>query len=68
MLFLQGTKDKLADLELLKPVIKKLGKKAELYIIDTADHSFHVQKSLGKDDEQVLKELVRKVSDWMEKV
>ena len=68
MLFLQGTKDKLADLNLLKPVIKKLGKKAALYIFETADHSFDVPKSSGKNDEDVLKELVKKVADWGEEI
>ncbi|OGU77728.1 MAG: alpha/beta hydrolase [Ignavibacteria bacterium RBG_16_34_14] len=64
MLFLQGTRDKLADLELLKPVIKKLGDKATLYIIEGADHSFHLPKSLGGNDEEVLKELAKKVGEW----
>ncbi len=67
MLFLQGTKDKLADLELLKPVIKKLGKKTTLHIIEGADHSFHLPKSSGKNDEEVLKELAEKVADWAER-
>jgi len=68
MLFLQGTRDKLADLELLKPVIKKLGKKATLYIIEGADHSFHVPKSSEKDDEEVLKEIAMKVAGWAVKI
>ncbi len=54
MLFLQGTRDKLADLTLLKPICKKLKDKAELHIIEGADHSFHVLKSSGKTDEQVI--------------
>jgi len=64
MLFLQGTRDKLADLELLKPVIKKLGDKATLHIIESADHSFHLLKSSGRSDEEVLKELAKKVAEW----
>ena len=64
MLFLQGTKDKLADLTLLKPVITKLDDKATLYIIEGADHSFHLPKSAGKSDDDVLKELARKVKEW----
>ena len=65
MLFLQGTKDKLADLTLLKPVIKKLGNKATIHIIEGADHSFHLPKSAGKSDEEVLKELAKKVVEWL---
>jgi predicted alpha/beta-hydrolase family hydrolase len=64
MLFLQGTRDKLADLDLLKPVIKKLGDKATLHIIEGADHSFHLLKSSGRSDEDVLKELAKKVAEW----
>jgi len=66
MLFLQGTRDSLADFNLLKPLCKKLGEKAELHIIEGADHSFHVLKSSGKDDKSVLKELAEKVSIWGE--
>ena len=68
MLFLQGTRDKLADLNLLKPVIKKLNKKAELKIIEGADHSFHVLKSSGKTDEQVIEVLAETASKWAEKI
>jgi uncharacterized protein len=68
MLFLQGTRDKLAKLELLKPVIKKIGKKADLYIIEGADHSFHLLKSAGKSDDEVLKEISNKVSNWIDSV
>jgi predicted alpha/beta-hydrolase family hydrolase len=64
MLFLQGTRDKLADLNLLKPVIKKLKDKATLYIIEGGDHSFHLLKSAGRNDEDVLKEIAMKVGEW----
>jgi predicted alpha/beta-hydrolase family hydrolase len=65
MLFLQGTRDKLADLTLLKPICKKLKEKAELHIIEGADHSFHVLKSSGKTDEQIIEELAKTASGWM---
>jgi predicted alpha/beta-hydrolase family hydrolase len=65
MLFLQGTRDKLANLELLKPIILKLGKKAQLNIIEGADHSFHLLKSSVKSDDEVLKEMAKKVNDWL---
>ncbi len=64
MLFLQGTRDALADLALLKPICKRLGKRATLHVVDDADHSFHVPKRSGKTDEQVLAELAQKVAEW----
>ena len=70
MLFLQGTRDTLADLQLLRPLIKKLDKKlgprATLHIIDTADHSFHVLKSAKKTDAEVLQELAATTAAWMQ--
>jgi predicted alpha/beta-hydrolase family hydrolase len=64
MLFLQGTRDTLADLKLLRPVCKKLGSRATLHVIETADHSFHVLKKSGKSDAEVLRELAEKTSSW----
>ena len=64
MLFLQGTRDSLADLKLLRPICKQLGAQAILHVIETADHSFHVLKSSGKTDVEVLQELARTVSAW----
>jgi len=57
MLFLQGTRDDLADLKLLQPICKKLGSLATLHIIEGADHSFHMLKSSGKSDAEILREL-----------
>ena len=68
MLFLQGTRDALADLKLLRPILAKLGNRATLHVIEGADHSFHVLKSSGKTDKNVLKELAESASDWMEKL
>jgi uncharacterized protein len=64
MLFLQGTRDRLADLKLLRPVCKKLGSQATLHVIETADHSFHVLKKSGRSDAEVLRELAEKTSSW----
>jgi uncharacterized protein len=64
MLFLQGTRDTLADLELLRPVVKKLGELATLHIIESADHGFHVLKRSGKTDASVLTELAQTTADW----
>jgi uncharacterized protein len=64
MLFLQGTRDTLADLKLLRPVVKKLGELATLHIIESADHGFHVLKRSGKTDVSVLAELAQTTADW----
>ena len=64
MLFLQGTRDELADLKLLKPICKELGKRATLHVIDTGDHSFHVLKKSGRSDEEVLRELAETTVKW----
>jgi predicted alpha/beta-hydrolase family hydrolase len=66
MLFLQGTRDKLSDLKLLRPVCAKLGSRATLHVIETADHSFHVLKRSGRNDTEVLRELAEKAASWAE--
>jgi predicted alpha/beta-hydrolase family hydrolase len=67
MLFLQGTRDTLADLSLLRPVCKKLGTHATLRVVDGADHSFHMLKSSGRTDSEVLDDLTAEVAGWAEK-
>ncbi len=57
MLFLQGERDQLADLELLQPICAHLGERARLHVVPTADHSFHVLKRSGRTDDQVIAEL-----------
>src|SRR6267142_351087 len=64
MLFLQGTRDAFADLELLRPVCTKLGSRATLHVIETADHSFHVLNKSGRSDPEVLQELAAKALSW----
>src|SRR6267142_1658951 len=64
MLFLQGTRDTLADLRLLGPICADLGARATLQIIESADHSFHVLKSAGKSDPEVLRELAQATASW----
>jgi len=68
MLFLQGTRDTLADLSLLKPICSSLGSRAKLHVIDTADHSFHVLKSSGRTDADVMHELACTTASWAEKL
>jgi uncharacterized protein len=66
MLFLQGARDTLADLKLLRPVSAKLGSRATLHVIEKADHSFHVLKSSGRSDAEVLRELAQTAASWAE--
>jgi predicted alpha/beta-hydrolase family hydrolase len=66
MLFLQGTRVTFADLKLLRPVCAKIGSRATLHVIETADHSFHVLKSSGRNDAEVLRELVETTASWAE--
>jgi len=66
MLFLQGSRDALANLKLLKPLCKRL-KRAELFVIQGGDHSFHMLKSSGTSDEEVLDLITRKAAEWMVK-
>jgi uncharacterized protein len=65
MLFVQGTRDALAERALLEPLIRRLSPRAHLELIENADHSFHVPARLGNDAE-VLSALLRKVASWME--
>jgi predicted alpha/beta-hydrolase family hydrolase len=64
MLFLQGTRDELADLELLRPICAKLGSRAQLHEIEDADHSFHVLKRSTRTAEGILRELAETTSAW----
>ena len=57
MLFLQGARDQLADLGLLRPICAQLGARATLHVLPTADHSFHVLKRSGRTDADVVSEL-----------
>ena len=68
MLFLSGTHDRLAELDLLQPVCKKLGDKATLHLLDTADHGFKVLKRSRKTGEDVFVEMARVVNNWVEEL
>ena len=65
MLFLQGTRDKLADLTAVRRVRRRLGTRAALHVVKGADHGFHVLKRSGRTDDEVLDELADAVSHWM---
>jgi predicted alpha/beta-hydrolase family hydrolase len=68
MLFLSGTRDKLADLDLLKPVVEKLGGLGTLHLLDTADHSYKVLKRTRESKEDVFAEMARVIKDWVLKL
>jgi hypothetical protein len=64
MLFLQGTRDALAELDQLQPVCKLLGARATLKLFADADHSFHVPARTGRKDAQILSEVLDAFADW----
>jgi len=64
MLFLQGTRDKLAELDLLRPIVDRLRTRATLHIVDGADHSFEVPKRSGRNLPDVLEDLARTLESW----
>jgi predicted alpha/beta-hydrolase family hydrolase len=66
MLFLQGTRDELADLSLLRPIVKDLGAAATLCTFDDADHSFHVPARSGRTDAQVMDAVLNAMVAWMD--
>jgi uncharacterized protein len=68
MLFLQGTRDGLASLDLLAPLIEQLGERATLKLLDDADHSFHVPARTGRKDPEVREEALRAMAAWIEQI
>ncbi|HEX4333872.1 MAG TPA: alpha/beta family hydrolase [Usitatibacter sp.] len=66
MLFLQGTRDTLAELSLLRPVVARLGKRATLETFDDADHSFHVPARTGRKDADVRESLLETFVRWID--
>ncbi len=64
MLFLQGDRDEFADLKLLRPVVKRLGERATLHLVEGGDHSFHVLKRSGRVEADVMGELVGAIAEW----
>ena len=68
MLFLQGTRDALCDIELLGVVLERLGRRSRLRLWDGADHSFHLLKRAGRTDEEVLDELAESAAQWMAEI
>jgi hypothetical protein len=66
MLFVQGTRDDLASLDLLRPIIARLGDRAVLHLLQDADHSFHVPARSGRTDAEVLASALDELSDWVD--
>ena len=67
MLFLQGTRDELADLPLLRALVERLGARAALTLLDAADHSFHVPARTGRRDSEIRGELADAFAAWAER-
>jgi hypothetical protein len=65
MLFVQGTRDEFANLELLKPLVEQLGARATLKLFEDADHSFHVPRRTGRKDSEVRVELLDALAKWI---
>jgi predicted alpha/beta-hydrolase family hydrolase len=65
MLFLQGSRDTLADLGYLRPLINRLGQRATLKVFEDADHSFHVRKSSGRNDSDTRAEMLDALAGWI---
>jgi predicted alpha/beta-hydrolase family hydrolase len=65
MLFIQGSRDALANLKVLTPLCAALNGRAELFVIEGGDHSFHMLKRSGRSDKEVLDEIAVKTSSWM---
>jgi predicted alpha/beta-hydrolase family hydrolase len=68
MLFLQGTRDALAELALIEPLANRLGERTTLTLLEGADHSFHVPSRSGRTDEQVRGEMVEVFATWVDSV
>lgn len=68
MLFLTGTRDDLADLSLLRPLVAKLGSRATLHIVEGGDHSFLVLKSFGRPQAEVMTEVLDTLARWIDGV
>ena len=64
-LFLQGTRDALADLNLLEPLVAGLGEHATLKVFQDSDHSFHVPARSGRKDAEVMAELAQTLAEWI---
>jgi predicted alpha/beta-hydrolase family hydrolase len=65
MLFLQGTRDALAELPLVREALAPLANRATLHVVEGADHAFHVLIRSGRTDTEVREELLDRMASWM---
>ena len=68
MLFHQGTRDRLADLDLLRPLLERVGPRATLHVLDGGDHSLKMLKRSGRTRDDVLAEVARVTRSWVDTV
>ena len=68
MLFLQGTRDRLANLDLLRPVLDAIEPAPTLHVVEGADHGFHVLKRSGRTDTEVLEQICDVFANWAGRV
>jgi predicted alpha/beta-hydrolase family hydrolase len=68
MLFMQGARDSLAEVGLIEPVVRSLGPSATLHLVDGADHSFHVPARSGRNDRDVMNEILDAFTRWVSEI
>jgi uncharacterized protein len=68
LLFLQGSRDSLAEPKLLRPLVERLGSVASLHLVEGADHSFHVPARSGRKDGEVMDEILDAFGAWLEAI
>jgi predicted alpha/beta-hydrolase family hydrolase len=66
MLFLQGTRDALADIALMRKLATSLGKRATLIAVADGDHSFHVPARSGRTDAEARTDMLDALAGWIE--
>jgi predicted alpha/beta-hydrolase family hydrolase len=68
MLFLQGSRDSLAEVALIEGVVKRLGPLETLHLVEGADHSFHVLARSGRNDREVMDEILDAFAGWADAI
>jgi uncharacterized protein len=68
MLFIQGTRDALAELRLLEPVVARLGSRATLHLLEDADHAFHAPARSGRKDSELLDDALNAACEWLRRL
>jgi predicted alpha/beta-hydrolase family hydrolase len=68
MLFLQGTRDEFAELELIEPLVRRLGRRATIHLVDQANHSFRVPAKTGRRPSDIIGELADTLAGWLDTV